>query len=97
MKDPQIKTGIRFDPTINLGHVLTFLGFLIAIFAAWVNLDKRVVVLEENRRTQQQIDNAQDVVLNQHMSQIRESLNDLRNGVQRLNDRIDRAQHNGLR
>ena len=91
------KPGIRFDPTINLGHVLTFLGFLIAIFAAWVNLDKRVVVLEENRRTQQQIDNAQDVVLNQHMSQIRESLNDLRNGVQRLNDRVDRAQHNGVR
>ena len=97
MTDPQIKTGIRFDPTINLGHVLTFLGFLIAIFAAWVNLDKRVVVLEENRRTQQQIDNAQDVILNQHMNQIKESLNDLRNGVQRLNDRIDRAQHNGVR
>lgn len=97
MTDPHVKTGIRFDPTINLGHVLTFLGFLIAIFAAWVNLDKRVVVLEENRRTQQQIDKAQDVVLNQHMSQIRESLNDLRNGVQRLNDRIDRTQHNGVR
>jgi len=89
--DPQLKPGIRFDPTINLGHVLTFLGFLIAIFAAWVNLDKRVVILEENKRTQHQIDKAQDALLQQNLIQIRETLNDMRTGINRLNDRIDRV------
>ena len=91
MTDPQLKPGIRFDPTINLGHVLTFLGFLIAIFAAWVNLDKRVVILEENKRTQHQIDKAQDALLQQNLIQIRETLNDMRTGINRLNDRIDRV------
>lgn len=91
MTDPQVKPGIRFDPTINLGHVLTFLGFLIAIFAAWVNLDKRVVILEENKRTQHQIDKAQDQLLQQNLIQIRETLNDMRTGINRLNDRIDRV------
>ena len=91
MTEPQVKPGIRFDPTINLGHVLTFLGFLIAIFAAWVNLDKRVVILEENKRTQHQIDKAQDALLQQNLIQIRETLNDMRTGINRLNDRIDRV------
>ena len=34
---------IHFDPTINLGHVLTAGTFLISTVAAWVSLDARVV------------------------------------------------------
>lgn len=85
------KRGIQFDPTINLGHIITFVGFLVAIFTAWTTLDKRVVVLEEGRKTQTQIDHTQDLILNQNMHQIRESLNDLKTGIQRLNDRMDRV------
>jgi hypothetical protein len=36
-----------FDPTINLGHVLTALAMLATGFATYSSLDKRVVVLEE--------------------------------------------------
>lgn len=50
----------RFDPTVNLGHLLTFAGFLIAGFGAWATLDKRLVILEENRKTQAAIDSSQD-------------------------------------
>ena len=84
------KTGIRFDPTINYGHLLTFVGFLITGFIGWTTLDKRVVALEEAQKTQQQIDRAQDQILNQQMQHIRETLNELRSGVQRVDDRLNR-------
>ena len=54
MMEPD-KKGIKFDSTINLGHILTFLGFMVAGLAAWTTLDKRVVVLEENKKSQAQM------------------------------------------
>ncbi len=36
------RRGVRFDPTINLGHVLTGGIFLVSTIAAWVSLDARV-------------------------------------------------------
>lgn len=51
---------MRFDPTINLGHILTFAGFMVAGFAAYGVLDKRVAVLEEGRINQAMIDRHQD-------------------------------------
>ena len=41
---------VRFDPTVNLGHVLTFIGFIISGFLAYQNIDKRIAVLEENKK-----------------------------------------------
>lgn len=90
MSDPVPRPGVKFDMTINLGHILTFVGFVFTGFAIHTSLDKRVVVLEEARTTQAQLDRHQDIVMGQHMNQIRESLQDLKNGVQRLNDRIER-------
>ena len=49
------KKGIKFDSTINLGHILTFLGFMVAGLTAWTTLDKRVVVLEESKKAQAQM------------------------------------------
>lgn len=51
---------MRFDPTINLGHVLTFAGFMIAGFSAYGVLDKRVAVIEVNQSNQALIDRRQD-------------------------------------
>lgn len=30
-REPEYKGGIKFDATINLGHVLTFVGFVVAV------------------------------------------------------------------
>lgn len=38
---------IRFDATINLGHILTFVGFLAAGAGMYTSLDKRVAVNEQ--------------------------------------------------
>lgn len=75
--------------TINLGHVLTFLGFLATIFVGWVNLDKRVMVLEESRHAQQQRDTHQDTLVQSNIRQIESGLADIKNYILRLEKKVD--------
>ena len=82
---------IRFDPTVNLGHIITFVGFLIAIFTAWTTLDKRVVVLEEGRKAQESIDRQQDQRALEARSEIRESLQEIKRSMDRLYDKLERG------
>jgi len=82
--------GVRFDKTINLGHVLTFLGFLITIMVTWTTLDKRVVVLEESRKAQATIDSAQDLRTNEKFSEIKDALGEIKRAVERTNEKLER-------
>lgn len=82
---------IRFDPTVNLGHIITFVGFLIAIFTAWTTLDKRVVVLEEGRKAQESIDRQQDQRALEARSEIHDSLQEIKRGMDRLYDKLERG------
>ena len=87
---PPTKPRISFDPTINLGHLLTFAGFLIAGFGAWATLDKRLVVIEENRMYQRQTDANQDQRALDGFFQMRETLARLDRQVERIADRLDK-------
>ena len=49
-----------FDPTINLGHVLTALTFLVVGAAGYVALDGRVGNLERAHRDEQAVRSAAD-------------------------------------
>lgn len=40
--EPTPRRGIVFDPTINLGHVLTAAAFLLSTVVGWVTLNARV-------------------------------------------------------
>lgn len=51
---------MRFDPTVNLGHCLTFAGFMVAGFGAYSTMDKRVAVVEVAQANQSQVDRRQD-------------------------------------
>ena len=82
--------GVRFDNTINLGHVLTFLGFLLTIMVTWTTLDKRVVVLEESRKAQATIDSAQDLRTNEKFSEIKDALGEIKRAVERTNEKLER-------
>ncbi|MGB4060771.1 MAG: hypothetical protein WBK26_11205 [Burkholderiaceae bacterium] len=82
--------GVRFDATINLGHILTFLGFILAGFTAWTTLDKRVTVIEERANLQAVVDRNQDTQLSSNMAAIRESLVEIKQQIARINDRQDR-------
>jgi hypothetical protein len=80
-----------FDPTINLGHVLTFIGFIIAGFVAWSTLDKRLTVMEETRSYQRQTDSNQDQRALDGFLQMRETLARLDRQVERIADRLDKT------
>ena len=82
--------GVRFDNTINLGHILTFLGFLVTIMVTWSTLDKRVVVLEESRKAQAVLDYAQDNRSAERITEIRETLGEIKRSVDRVSDRLER-------
>jgi hypothetical protein len=81
---------VKFDSTINLGHLLTFVGFVLTGFGAWATIDRRLTVLEESRRVQAQIDANQDERLSQSMGQIKESLSDIRRNLEKVSDRLDK-------
>ena len=84
--------GVRFDNTINLGHILTFLGFLVTIMVTWSTLDKRVVVLEESRKAQATLDATQDHRSAEKFSEIRDTLGEIKRSVDKVNDRLERKQ-----
>lgn len=81
---------MKFDSTINLGHLLTFVGFILTGFGAWSTIDRRLTVLEESRRVQAQIDANQDERLSQSMGQIKESLTEIRRNIEKVSDRLDK-------
>ena len=82
--------GVKFDGTINLGHMLTFIGFLITIMVTWSTLDKRVVVLEESKKAQELRDSAQDQRNGDQMTSIKESLVEIKTNVIGLREKLDR-------
>ena len=81
---------MKFDNTINLGHVLTFLGFLITIMVTWTTLDKRVVVLEEGRKAQAMLATAQEMRTTEKFFEITDTLREIRREVKETNTRLER-------
>ena len=65
---------VGFDPTINLGHILTFVGFVVMGFGAWQTLDKRITLTELQNQTEE----LRAVEANARMV---ESLKELKNDV----------------
>ena len=88
----QERRKLTFDPTINAGHVLTFVGFLLSMVVGWSVLDKRVVVLEEARKTQAQLDQHQDAMQRSNADSVRESLQEIKAGIRELNQRYERKE-----
>ena len=75
---------VSFDPTINLGHVLTFVSLVVAGFAAWSALNTRVAVLEEARIQQATRDANQDTLIKERISEVLAAVN-------RVDARVERA------
>jgi hypothetical protein len=90
MTEPQPVKKLTFDPTVNLGHMLTFIGFIIAGFAAWNTLDKRITVVETQRTHQAQVDTMQDQRAIDSYVALRETLARLDRQVERLADQLDK-------
>ena len=79
-----------FDPTINLGHILTFISFLIIGASIYSTLDKRVLVLETSTQKQDMRDMSQDADRARISAEMKDSVNDIKRTVERMNEKIDR-------
>jgi hypothetical protein len=60
--------GPRFDPTVNLGHMLSAGVFLLSAGAAWMNMDARVTraesaIFELKQRDAEQAKDVKDAVV----------------------------------
>lgn len=81
-------TRIKFDRTINLGHVLTAASMIVAVMVSWSMMDKRVVVLEEARAAQRERDTVQDESNREKFQEVRETMIDLRQAVEKVADKV---------
>ena len=79
MSDPSKK--ITFDPTINLGHILTFVAMVIGVMSSYSLLDKRIGVLEEKALSAvtQQADRQQEQ--KEALKEIKSDVKDLQRSV----------------
>jgi hypothetical protein len=84
--EPQ-KRKVIFDATINLGHILTFIGFLISGTMMYMSVINRVVVLEEARTVQVQTDHRQDVSIDEGKKIVREDLREINSKLDRIIER----------
>jgi hypothetical protein len=84
----QPENRFRFDPTINLGHVLTIVSFVVIAMMQWNVMDKRIVILEEFRTAQRERDVAQDVVAKDKFQEVRDALLDLRRSIEKVADKV---------
>lgn len=91
MTEPTAKR-VTFDPSFNLGHILTLIGLMCSVWVSWSTLDKRIVVLEESGKLQTQVDRHQDEVMRMNMSQIRESLSEIKQTLNRTTERLERKE-----
>lgn len=81
----QPKRRVQFDPTINLGHILTFLGFLIAGAGAYSNLDKRVTVVEVEKKAAIEHSIEKDSQVKQSIAELRNDIKDVQRSVNDIN------------
>ena len=81
---------MKFDPTINLGHILTAAAMLAAGFAAYSSLAQRVAVLEQlgEMRAQKTKDDVAEIKAD--LREIRGELKELRTAVQQAIPKPDR-------
>jgi hypothetical protein len=76
--------GLKFDPTINFGQVLTIVGFIGTGFATYSQIDKRILVLEEATKHQIVVDVRQDSEMRENKIIVRDDLKDINKKLDRI-------------
>jgi hypothetical protein len=82
---------IQFFPEFGLGDILQIIALAATVFGVYLALDKRVTVVEEAVKYQLVRDAQQDERARESQEQVRDTLREIKAGVEKLNDRMDRA------
>ncbi len=82
---PAAQRRVRWDPTINLGHVLTFVGFISTGALAYFDLRERITI-QEVRQQQTAADfNAEKQTTRELLREVRDEVREVRRGMENLN------------
>lgn len=75
---------LTFDPTINAGHILTFVAMVVGLMTSYSLLDKRIGVLEE--RSNSAVLQAKETVTEQKeaLKEIKSDVKDLQRSVNEI-------------
>ena len=73
-----------FDPTINLGHILTFLGFIAVGGGAYLNIEKRVTVQEVRSELTYRAMEEEKGRNNSNLNEIKNDIKEVRRGIDEL-------------
>ena len=82
---PPAPRRVHFDPTINLGHILTFAGFMIAGFGAWGNIDKRLTLTEVQATAVLERTTEQDKRTNEALRELKTDVKDVQRALNDIN------------
>lgn len=80
---------VSFDPTINLGHVITFLGFMATGFTAYNTIDKRLTVMETHAAQVTERSREQDSRMKETLSEIKGDVKELQRSINDVNRRLN--------
>lgn len=80
-------SGFKFDPTINLGHILTMSVVISTGFLAYSQIVSRITILEEVTKRQMVIDIRQDTEMKENKQMVRDDLRDINNKLDRIIER----------
>ena len=83
--NPPHRRRVAFDPTINLGHMLTFLGFIVAIFVTFSAQEKRVAMVEQQSVSLVERLRDQDVRFKEGLGELKSDIKDLQRSVNDVN------------
>ena len=81
----QARKRINFDPTINLGHILTFAGVMLAGIGAYGNLDKRMTVSEVQNMVAAERTKEQDRRIKESLQDLKVDIKDVQRAVNDIN------------
>lgn len=73
----------HFDPTVNLGHLLTT-GTIIVAFVIWA------IRLESKVETLDQYNHHQDILIESYQSGVYRSMSRIENSLVRIEEKLDR-------
>lgn len=71
----------KFDPRIDMGHLITFVGMLLSVAAVYNSMDKRLTILEESSRVQASQLSANENRLNTTLNEMKADVRMLQNSV----------------
>lgn len=72
---------LKFDPTINAGHILTFVAMVIAVMSSYSLLDKRIGVLEEKAQSAVAVQTERQGEQKEALKEIKQDIKDLQRTV----------------